>query len=185
MRCSALRGDGRRRGTSIRRPANGRASVRARERATSAQVGRGLGARGCGLPGRGRFETGLYASGQGIGRRAGRGRCPCVRWGREDGVGCRIQGCGSTRPSERLRVGSPRTVRGGSHGRKARLLGGPRSDNGLAGYLWSGRASAWVRVVDLTVMAVRRSGTGSGRVVRGVKVRLSVSSRAGSARSWT
>ena len=107
-------------------------SVRARERATLAQVSRGLGARGCGLPGRGRFETGLYA------------------------------GPGHECPENRLGTGAA-----------------------FADYLWSGRASAWVRVVDLTVMAVRRSGTGSGRVVRGVKVRLSVSSRAGSARSWT
>ena len=73
--------------------------------------------------------------------------------------------------------------------RRRRRTGSPRTGVGhvglLAGHLWSGRASAWVRVVDLMVMAVRRSGTGSGRVVRGVKVRLSVSSRAGSARSWT
>ena len=113
-----------------------------------------IGGRPCGLPGRGRSETGPYTR-LGSGCRSGRGG--------------------------RVRQGSW-------------LLLGPgrgRRDDGeateeLAGHLWSGRAWDWVTAVDLMVMAARRSGTGSGRPsVRGLKVRLSVSSRAGSARSCT
>ena len=89
----------------------------------------------------------------------------------------RVPGC--TQPGPQ----GARSRGGGSPIDQARAQGQPGSQ--APGYLWSGRASAWVRVVDLIVMASSRSGTGSGRVVRGVKVRLSVSSRAGSARSWT
>ena len=88
-------------------------------------------------------------------------------WGRPGRVGCFgiVVRHGPPKTADRLTTngGCPPGV-----ARKARSLGVPRDDSGaLGGYLWSGRASSWVTAVDLMVMAVRRSGTGSGRVGEG------------------
>ena len=73
---------------------------------------------GCGVPGRGRFETGPYRTHGKSGRQgaprllgAAGSRLRTPGWRRRIGLGSLgAWGCGSTRPSERLRVGSPRTV---------------------------------------------------------------------------